>query len=100
MPVKSGRVVLTYDADYPYKVVLDHDPTGTSEHLVQTVAEGEALIRDRIRSLPEPPYGGPEWHIWADLHHRAGGMTLLSSLPEVDLRKPVRELLSDLLARA
>jgi hypothetical protein len=63
MPVRSGRVVLTYGASTPYKVVLDHDPAGTSEHPVRTVAEGEALIRERMQLTPERLQGGPEWHI-------------------------------------
>ena len=62
MPVKNGRVVLTWGGETPYKVVLEHEPSGQSEHPVATVAEGEALIRARITNLPErpPPI---EWHI-------------------------------------
>ncbi len=63
MPVRSGRVVLTFGGEHPYKVVLEHDPEAISEHPVRTVREGEALIRDRMQVQPERPYGGPEWHI-------------------------------------
>jgi hypothetical protein len=62
MPIRGGRIVITPAADKPYKVVLDHDPTGHSEHPVATIKEGEALIRER---LPGAPYAPPaeEWHI-------------------------------------
>ena len=62
MPVKSGRVVLTWGGEKPYKVVLDHEPSGQSEHPVATVAEGEALIRARLSLWPEPR-PTIEWHI-------------------------------------
>ena len=62
MPVKNGRVVLNRGGEKPYMVVLDHEPSGQSEHLVDSVAEGEALIRARCARLPErlPTI---EWHI-------------------------------------
>jgi hypothetical protein len=62
MPVKNGRVVLNWGGDKPYKVVLEHDPSGHSEHPVDTVAEGEALIRARLSHIPER-MPGIEWHI-------------------------------------
>ena len=63
MPVKMGRVVLNHVGDHRYKVVFDHEPAGTSEHLVRSVAEGEALIRERMQLAPEVRHGGPEWHL-------------------------------------
>jgi hypothetical protein len=62
MPVKNGRVVLNRGGEQPYKVVLDHEPSGQSEHLVGSVAEGEAMIRARLARLPEP-LPTIEWHI-------------------------------------
>ncbi len=62
MPVRSGRVVLTPGAEKPYKVVFEHDPSGTSEHPVATVRDGEALIRARVPGAPTPP-PAEEWHI-------------------------------------
>ena len=63
MPIRSGRVVLTHDREHPYKVVLEHDPAGISEHPARTIREAEALIRERMQLAPDPPPGGPEWHI-------------------------------------
>jgi hypothetical protein len=62
MPVKSGRVVLNRGGEKPYKVLLEHEPSGQSEHLVDTVAQGEALIRARLSHWPER-LTGIEWHI-------------------------------------
>ncbi len=57
-----GRVVITPGQSTPYKVVLEHE-RGTTEHPVQTVAEGEALIRKHTSCAAAEPIGGPEWHI-------------------------------------
>lgn len=54
MGVTRGRIVLTANAQYPYKVVLEHDGR-ESEHPVSTVREGEALIRSRIPSPATAP---------------------------------------------
>ncbi len=62
MPVKGGCIVLTPDAEKPYKVVLQHHPSGTSEHPVSTVREGEALIRERV-IVEDPQPQLVEWHI-------------------------------------
>ncbi len=63
MAVRDGRVVITPGAPKPYKVVLDHEPSGYSEHPVDTVAAGEALIRERMRLPPEQQVISPNWHI-------------------------------------
>ena len=62
MAVSSGRIVITRGAEKPYKVILEHEPSGTSEHPVSTIAEGEALIRQRIKPAAPAPQM-PEWHI-------------------------------------
>lgn len=50
----SGRVVLTPEKAFPYKVVLQHEGEADSEHEVATVQAGEALIRERLPTPPEP----------------------------------------------
>jgi hypothetical protein len=52
--VSSGRVVLTRDEQQPYKVVLDFEDGGVSEHRVRTMQEAEAMIRQRL--LPPVPF--------------------------------------------
>lgn len=52
--MKYGRVVLTPDEDHPYKVVLEHEGDQFSEHPVQSVREGEELIRQRSGAKPKP----------------------------------------------
>lgn len=47
MVVKGARVVRTPGEEKPYKVILDDDEQGRSEHPVSTVREGEALIREK-----------------------------------------------------
>ncbi len=62
MPVRSGRVVLTPRAEKPYKVILDHHPSGSSEHPVSSVREGEEFIRERLPgALPQAVM--EDWHI-------------------------------------
>ncbi len=48
---KRSRVVLTPEAELPYKVVLEHEG-GPTEYPVATVRDGEALIR--AKSPPAP----------------------------------------------
>ena len=62
MPVRSGCIVLTPYSEKPYKVVLQHHPSGTSEHPVSTIREGEALIRERVVLEVQQPQP-VEWHI-------------------------------------
>ena len=62
MPVRCGRVVLTPQGPKPYMVILEHHPTGTSEHPVSTIREGEALIRERVVVTGAQPLT-IEWHI-------------------------------------
>jgi hypothetical protein len=47
-----GRVVQTPTKDKPYKVVLEHDDSPDTEQGVNTMREGEALIR---KGTPRPP---------------------------------------------
>lgn len=47
MRVIGGRIVQAFDGEQPYKVVLDIEDGGSSEHPVSTIREGEALIRER-----------------------------------------------------
>jgi hypothetical protein len=53
MSVVSGRIVVTPDGKYPYKLVLEHED-GESEYPVATVHEGEALLRARLPANPAP----------------------------------------------
>jgi hypothetical protein len=57
MTVTGGRVVVTPGEAQPYKVVLEHEPTGDTEHPVSTVSEGEILIRSK-QPLPAIGFGG------------------------------------------
>jgi hypothetical protein len=45
MVIKGARVVRTQGGETPYKVILEDDEQGRTEHPVSTVREGEALIR-------------------------------------------------------
>jgi hypothetical protein len=47
-----GRIVQTPGERKPYKVILEHDGGPDTEHEVDTMREGEALIRERT---PSPP---------------------------------------------
>lgn len=60
--VLGGRVVLTPDADMPYKVVLTYFDHEDTEHAFRTVREGEDFIRGEFpvprgtsRPLRTPP---------------------------------------------
>jgi hypothetical protein len=51
--VISGQMVQTPKAELAYKVVLDHADGSQSEHVFQTMREGEAFIKRRMpRSQP------------------------------------------------
>jgi hypothetical protein len=52
MTVTRGRVVRTPTKKKPYKVVLEHEHSGDTEHPVSTVREGEAYIKEES---PPPP---------------------------------------------
>ena len=52
MAASGGRIVQTPTAAKPYKVVLEHDGSPDTEHRVQTMREGEALISEET---PNPP---------------------------------------------
>jgi hypothetical protein len=56
MTVRHGRVVVTPGAEKPYKVVLELEGGAVDEHPVETVRDGEALIRERSAVPPMPPY--------------------------------------------
>jgi hypothetical protein len=47
MGVTGGRLVVTPGEARPYKVVLEHEPGGDTEHPVGTVREGELYIRSK-----------------------------------------------------
>lgn len=51
MSATRGRIVQTPGNEKPYKVVLDHEEGGATEHPVATMKEGEALIK---RKTPRP----------------------------------------------
>jgi hypothetical protein len=55
MAVKGGRVVKTPGKKKPYKVVLERENREETEHAVETVREGEELIRDEVVTPPEEP---------------------------------------------
>lgn len=52
MPAIRGRVVQTPGEEKPYKVVLEYEGRGITEHPVSTMREGEALIKSKT---PRPP---------------------------------------------
>jgi hypothetical protein len=47
-----GRIVITRDTQYPYKVVLNRPCDGRTEFPVASVREGEQLIRQKVPSDP------------------------------------------------
>ena len=51
MSSTRGRIVQTPGKEKPYKVVLEHEDRGETEHPVSTMKEGEALIK---RKTPRP----------------------------------------------
>jgi hypothetical protein len=53
MSATGGRVVQTPGEEKPYKVVMQHEGRGETEHPVSTVAEGEALLRRESPRVPE-----------------------------------------------
>jgi hypothetical protein len=57
-----GRVVLTPGEELPYKVVLEHE-SGTTEHPVATIREGEAFIREK--AAPPPPLRVEKLREWS-----------------------------------
>jgi hypothetical protein len=62
MVIKGARVVRTQGEAMPYKVILDDDEEGRSEHPVSTVREGEALIRERYAVQARPAHHLREWN--------------------------------------
>jgi hypothetical protein len=46
MAATGGRIVQTPTEKKPYKVVLEHDGSANSEQGVDTIREGETLIRE------------------------------------------------------
>ena len=52
MAATRGRIVQTPDKDKPYKVVLEHEHSGDTEEPVDTMREGEAIIKEET---PTPP---------------------------------------------
>jgi hypothetical protein len=61
--VQGGRVVVTPEAEAPYKVVLNYFDGEETEHPFQTVREGEDFIRGEFpvprgtsRPLRTPPH--------------------------------------------
>lgn len=61
MLLKNSRIVVTPGEKQPYKVVLERETKGVSEHPVSTMREGEALIRDNEPTRPSPcpdPWNG------------------------------------------
>jgi hypothetical protein len=61
MSVKHGRVVVTPDQDQPYKVIIEHEGDQFTEHPVQSVREGEDLIR-QISGAKAKPDQLREWN--------------------------------------
>ncbi len=53
MRVTRGRIVITPGQKQPYKVVLEHECGQLTEHSVDTMRQGEDLIRLRL-SPPLP----------------------------------------------
>ncbi len=53
MAATRGRVVQTPTKEKPYKVVLEHEGGVDTEEGVETMREGEALIRQETPTPPE-----------------------------------------------
>ncbi len=49
MGILEGRIVVTKEGRYPYKVVFEHEG-GESEYPVSSIREGETLIRSKLPS--------------------------------------------------
>jgi hypothetical protein len=62
MVIKGARVVRTQGEETPYKVILDDDEQGRTEHRVSTVREGEALIREKFGPPPREIHALREWN--------------------------------------
>jgi hypothetical protein len=62
MVIKGARVVRTQGEETPYKVILEDDEEGPTEHPVSTVREGEALIREKYGAQPRPLHYLREWN--------------------------------------
>ena len=54
MLASRGRIVQTPRSEKPYKVVLEHEERGDTEHPVSTMREGEALIRQETPRPAKP----------------------------------------------
>lgn len=54
MAANSGRIVQTPTKKKPYKVVLEHEGSVDTEQGVETMREGEALIREETPTPPKP----------------------------------------------
>ncbi len=52
MIATRGRVVRTPTQEKPYKVVLEHEDRRDTEEAVESIREGEALIKEET---PTPP---------------------------------------------
>jgi len=56
LTVLRGHMVRTPTRPKPYKAVLEHEHGARTEHPVDNMREGEALIRDRTpRQAPRNP---------------------------------------------
>ena len=53
MAATRGRVVRTPTKDKPYKIVLEHDGSADTEVSVNSMREGEAMIRKQLPARPE-----------------------------------------------
>ena len=53
MRVQRGHVVLTRGQEHLYKVILEYEWGDHSEHPVDSIREGEALIRSRVSPPPK-----------------------------------------------
>lgn len=53
MAATSGRIVKTPTKEKPYKVVLEHSGSADTDQGVETMREGEALIREETPTPAE-----------------------------------------------
>jgi hypothetical protein len=61
LTVVRGHMVRTPTKPKPYKAVLENEQGGRTEHPVETMREGEALIRDKspVRAPRNPGRDSP-----------------------------------------
>ncbi len=56
MVIVSAHIVKTENEEKPYKVVIEREGEGVREYPVESMKDGEALIREKAPTLREEPF--------------------------------------------